>query len=69
MGEKAKGLSTNWWLQNSHGDVKYSIEKEVAKEIICMTHGHKQWCGVCLREWGVLVKGLQRGKIGTTVIA
>ena len=29
MGEKVKGLSTNWLLQNSHGFVKYSIENIV----------------------------------------
>ena len=58
MGEELKGLrSTNRELQNSHGDVKYSIGKGVAKELLCMTHGHEQWCGDCLREWGVLGGG------------
>ena len=33
-----RGLrSTNRWLQNSHGDVKYSIGNGVTKEITCMT--------------------------------
>ena len=27
-----------------------------------MTHGHEQWCGDCLRKWGVLCGGGQRGK-------
>ena len=51
MGEEVKGLrSTSWWLQNSHGDVKYGIVSGVNKELIHMTHGHEQWCGGCLRE-------------------
>ena len=50
--QKVKGLrSINWFSQNSHGDVKYSIGSIVAKEYICMTHGHGQWCGDCLKEW------------------
>ena len=56
--EKVNELrSTYWYLQNSHGDVEYSIGNMVAKEHICITHGHKQLCGDCLREWG---KGWQR---------
>ena len=39
-------------MSNIHGDVKYSIVIRVAKEHICMIHGHEQWCGDCLREWG-----------------
>ena len=51
MGEEVRGLrSTNRKLQNSHGDVKYSIENRVAKELIHMTHGHEQWWGDCPRE-------------------
>ena len=43
MGEWVRGLgSTNRQLQNSHGDVKYSIGNGVGKEIICMTHEHEQ---------------------------
>ena len=46
MGEEVKGLrSTNRYLQNSHGHVKYSIGNGVAKEFIHMTHGHEQWFG------------------------
>ena len=53
MGEEVRGLiSTNRELPDSHGDVKYSIGNEVAKELILMTHGHKQWCGDCLRKGG-----------------
>ena len=44
-------------LQNSHGDVKQSIGKGVAKELMCMDHGHEQWCGDCLRVWEVLNGG------------
>ena len=51
MGEEVRGLrGTNRFLQNSHGDVKYSIGNGVAKELVRMTHGHEQWCGDCLRE-------------------
>ena len=39
-----KGLrSTNWWLQNSHGDVKYSIGNIVDNNLITM-YG-PDWCG------------------------
>ena len=59
-GKNVKGLkSTNWQLQNSHGDVKYSIRNRVPKEHVCMTHGHAQWCGDCLRVWGT---GWRRAK-------
>ena len=34
-----------------------------------MTHGHEQWCGDCLREWGVQGGGRKGEKIGTTVTA
>ena len=43
MFEEVRRLkSTNWYLQNSHGDVKYSIGNGVAKEVICTTQGHEQ---------------------------
>ena len=49
--KKMKKLgSTNWLLQNTHGDVKYGMGNIVAKQHICMTHGHGQWCGDYLRE-------------------
>ena len=47
----------------------YRIGNGVAKEFIHMTHGHEQWCGDGLREWGVLGGGGKGGKIGTTVTA
>ena len=44
MGEEVRGLrSTNRKLQNSHGDVKYSIGNGVAKEHTSMTRGHEEW--------------------------
>ena len=44
MGEEVRVLrSTNRYLQNSHGDVQYSIGNGAAKELIHMTHGHEQW--------------------------
>ena len=47
MCEEVRGLrSTNRKLQNSQGDVKYSVGYEVAKELTGMTHGHEQWWGV-----------------------
>ena len=39
-----------WQVQNRQGKVKNSIENGAAKELICMTHGHEQWWGDCLRE-------------------
>ena len=35
----------------------YSTGNGVAKELILMTHGHEQWCGDWLREWGELDGG------------
>ena len=69
--KEVNGLrSTNWLLQNSHGDVKYSIGNIIAKECMCLTHGEGQLCREGLRKWvRVWVNGDQRGKIGTTVIA
>ena len=65
-----RGLrSTNRQSQNSHGDVKYSIGNGVATEPICVTHGHEQLWGDCLRESGALGRGGQGGEVGTTVIA
>ena len=70
MDEEVRGLrSTKRELQSSHGDVQYSIGSGPAKELTRMMHGHEQWCGDCLREWGVLGGGVKGGKIGTIVIA
>ena len=70
MGEGVRGLrSPNRLLQNSHGDVKYSIGNGAAKAVTHMTHGHEQRRGDCLRGLGVLGGQGQWGEIGTTVIA
>ena len=61
MDEDMRGLkSTNRWLQNSHGDVKYSIGKGVAKELIHITYGHERWWEDCMREWRELHRGWQK---------
>ena len=44
--------------------MKYSIGNGVAKELICMTHGHEQGCGTAVREWGVLGAGAMGEKLG-----
>ena len=42
MRGKVQGLrSTNWQAQNRQTHVKNSIGSGVAKELICMTHGHE----------------------------
>ena len=65
MGEEVRGLrSTNWSLQNSHGDVNYSIESGGAKEFIHITHGHVQSCANCLREQGCWVEQEKGEKLG-----
>ena len=66
MSEEVRRLrSTNRWLQNSHGHIKYSTGNGVAKELIHMSHGHEQWCGDCLREWAVLDgRGAKGEKLG-----
>ena len=44
MGRRYGGMGeTVKQLQNSHGDVKYSIGNEVVEELIRMTQGHEQW--------------------------
>ena len=63
MGEEVRGLeSTNWYSQNSHGDVNYSIGNGVAKECIPMTHGYERRGGDGLRECGVLGQEGKKGK-------
>ena len=48
----------NWQVQNRQGDVKNSIGNGEAKELICMTYGHKHVGGKGGTKW----RG-QRGKI------
>ena len=60
--EEMRGLRSAYrYLQNSLGDVKYSIGNEEVKEL-SMNPGHEQWCGDCLRECGVLGGREQREK-------
>ena len=52
-GKRVKGKgSTNRQLQNSLGDVKYSVGNSVDKEQLFVIHGRGPWCKNCLREWG-----------------
>ena len=62
MREEVGGLSTNWQSLNSHGDVKYNIGNEVAKELTHMAHGYEQWWGDGLRGMGGAGTGWQREK-------
>ena len=60
MGEEMKGLrNTNRQLQNSHGDVKYSIGNEVVKELIStdMNNGGEQPKGKGSAGWKGGTKG------------
>ena len=67
MGTEVRGSrSTNRWLQNSHGEVKYRIGNAVAKELIHMTHGHEQWWEHSLGNGGCWVeehKGKKSGQV------
>ena len=48
--KKVKGLrSTSWWLQNSHGNVKYSAGNRVNNTVITMDGA--RW-GLGLPGWG-----------------
>ena len=70
IGEEVRGLrSKNRCYRIAMGMyVKYSIGNGVAKELIPMTCGHEQWCGIHLRDWRVLGEQVPRGKIWTTII-
>ena len=53
MGGEVKGLrSTNRQLQNSYGDIKYSIENRVVKELILMINGYELGVGLLEGVWG-----------------
>ena len=55
--KKVKGLrSTNWSLQNSHGEVKYNIGNTALSMSQC--------CEDCLIEWVGLGEGDKGGKLG-----
>ena len=55
-------------MQNRQGDVKSSIGNGEAKELTCMTHGHKLRGGL-LEGRGISGRGGQKEIIGTTVTA
>ena len=40
----------------------YRMGNGAAKEPTLMTHRGEQWCGYCLREWGVLGGGRKKGE-------
>ena len=67
MGEEGRRLrSTNRYLQNSHGDVKYSRGNGEAKGLIRMTCGHELSWGECWRvggQGGEEIKGEKLGKL------
>ena len=47
MGGKGTGNKKHKWQeQNREGEVKNSLGNGEAKELICMTHGHKPSSGV-----------------------
>ena len=50
-----KSSPDNRYLQNSHGDVKWSVGNGVGKELIHMSQGHEQWWEDFLRELGSAV--------------
>ena len=68
-GWRGEGLRSINRLHNSYGDVNYNMGNGGAKELTCMTHGHDQVCGDCLRELGVLCGGGHSGKVEITIIA
>ena len=51
----------NWYIQNRQGDVNNSIGNGEAKELLCMTQGHRLREGL-LEVRGLLGGGGQRGK-------
>ena len=66
MEEKVQRLrSTNWYVQNNRqGDIKNSIGNGIAKEHICMTHGHELRDGGLRVNEGCWVEGAKREKLG-----
>ena len=65
MDEEVRRLrSANRHLQNSNGDVKHSVGKRVAKELLRMTNGYKQNYGDCEGIWGAEWRGATGKKSG-----
>ena len=71
MGEKVQELrSTYWQVQNRQGDVKKTVGNRVAKELVCITHGHEISQGRNgQREWECWIEQGNGVKTGATVIA
>ena len=64
MGEMVQGLkSINWWHEIDRENVKNGIGNGVAKEHICMTHGH-ELRGKSAGENGGTGPGVKREKWG-----
>ena len=61
MAEEVRGLRrTNRQLQNSHGDVKYSIGNGVTKELIHMTMDKNNGGGIAKEVGGLGREGQKR---------
>ena len=62
---EVKGLrSTNWQVQNRREDFKNSMGHGVAKELICMTHGHELREGIAGGYGGTGQRGAKWEKFG-----
>ena len=70
MGEEVRGLrSSNIQLQNSHGNVEYSIGNGEAEALKCMTQGHEVRGQIAGGKRGTMQRKAEGGEIGITVIA
>ena len=64
-GKGTENKQHKWQVENRYGEGKNSIGNVEAKELICMTHGHKLqggvWVGgVCRAEWS---EGREMGQL------
>ena len=65
-GEKVQGIrNIKWQVENRKGEVQNSMGNEEAKELICMTHGHKLRGGSAGGN-GDTGQRVAKGKNGTT---
>ena len=64
-GKGAGNKNHNWEVQNRWGEVKNSMGNGEAKELICMTHGHKLRWGNAGASVGTGWRGMKgRKKMG-----
>ena len=63
-GKGAEISSIYWYIQNRQEDVKNSIGNGVAKELICMTHGHELRRGLLEGVGGIRWRGTKGNKLG-----